>query len=33
MKGHGWHAWTWSDFVRRVAATMAAAAPKEGGPP
>jgi hypothetical protein len=21
-KGHGWHAWTWAEFVRQVAATM-----------
>jgi hypothetical protein len=22
MKGHSWHAWTWSEWVRRVAADL-----------
>jgi hypothetical protein len=26
-KGHGWHAWTWAEFVRRVGAAVRAAAP------
>jgi hypothetical protein len=27
MKGHGWHAFPWSEFVRRVAAAIEQAAP------
>jgi len=27
MKGHGWHAWTWAEFIRRYAATVKAHAP------
>lgn len=28
MKGHGWHAWTWADFVRETAAHVARHAPE-----
>jgi hypothetical protein len=27
MKGHSWHAYTWAEFIRRVAAAIRAAAP------
>lgn len=29
MKGHSWHAWTWADLVRKVAATIERAAAEE----
>lgn len=30
MKGHGWHAFTWAEFVRRAAAEIASHAPAAG---
>jgi hypothetical protein len=32
MKGHGWHAWTWADMVRDMAAHVRDRAPAGGGP-